>query len=110
MESVTFFVKGSSFEPYRVVFSLDGQRMTAECSCQAGQNGQVCKHRVDILIGDFSAVVEKNILIQEKFLNRIKGTNLLDKLLLFKEAEKQLEIQKKKVEFSKKELAKIMRG
>ena len=49
---ISFLVQGSANEPYQVVFAKRGLNITAHCTCPAGQVGQYCKHRLDILKGD----------------------------------------------------------
>ena len=56
-----FMVQGSQPEPYKVVFKKNGSDLRASCSCRAGVNGLLCKHRLSILNGDMSAVVSENI-------------------------------------------------
>ena len=34
---IKFLVQGSSDEPYEVIFSKEGGRFTASCTCTAGQ-------------------------------------------------------------------------
>jgi uncharacterized Zn finger protein len=56
-EELTILVKGSSADPYELIFIKDGASLTAICTCPAGSFGNLCKHRVAILDGDTSAVV-----------------------------------------------------
>jgi uncharacterized Zn finger protein len=110
METIKFLVQGSSNEPYEVTFYFDGQNMNALCTCQAGQNGQLCKHRLEILDGNNSKIVSPNKADSKKIVTLFKGTPLESKLRQLNEVEKELEFLKKKVELTKKELVKIMRG
>lgn len=110
MQTIKFLIQGSSEVPYEVSFYFDGQNMNALCTCQAGQNGQICKHRLDTLNGDTSKIVSDNRSDVKLVLELFRGTPLENKLKQLKDAEKELEIVKKKVEATKKEIAKIMRG
>jgi len=57
MREVVVEVQGSSEEPYTVtVIQLPGA-LHMNCTCQAGQLMQLCKHRLAILDGDLSAIV-----------------------------------------------------
>ena len=48
--NLQFLVQGSSAEPYET-FVQAGKELSASCTCQAGQNGSHCKHRLNILEG-----------------------------------------------------------
>jgi hypothetical protein len=56
-----FLVQGSEPSPYEVVFRKIGTELKADCSCRAGINKILCKHRLSILNGDKSAVVSQNL-------------------------------------------------
>jgi hypothetical protein len=55
-----FLVQGSDPVPYTVSFKKTDNDLRASCSCRAGKNGLLCKHRLSILNGDKNAVVSKN--------------------------------------------------
>ncbi len=57
---IEFLVKGSQAEPYSVKFLLDGSSLIATCSCQAGEMGVHCKHRLRILLGNPVGIVSNN--------------------------------------------------
>ena len=57
MEELTLHVKGSTSDPYELIFIKDGDSLTALCNCPAGTFGNFCKHRVACLHGSRSAVV-----------------------------------------------------
>ena len=58
---IKFLVQGSSDEPYDVIFSKEGGRFTASCTCTAGQYGRCCKHRLNILADKRNAIVSDNL-------------------------------------------------
>ena len=60
MQELTFLVKGSSKDPYEVIFIKDGDSLTAICNCPAGTYGNVCKHRVSILDGSTQSLSSDN--------------------------------------------------
>ena len=60
MEQTTFKVKGSAAEPYELTFIKDGDSLTALCTCPAGEFGNVCKHRTNILEGKIAGIVSEN--------------------------------------------------
>jgi hypothetical protein len=55
-----FLVQGSEPAPYRVIFKRTETDLKATCTCRAGKNGILCKHRLSILDGDKKAVVSEN--------------------------------------------------
>lgn len=56
METLRFKVHGSAGDIYDVEFMRDGLHLRATCTCAAGAKGQYCKHRLDLLNGDVTAV------------------------------------------------------
>jgi uncharacterized Zn finger protein len=48
MEEICFLVQGSAEEPYKVTFRKKGNNLSAYCTCPAGENGQYCKHRIEV--------------------------------------------------------------
>lgn len=60
MEQATFKVRGSAAEPYELTFIKDGDSLTALCTCPAGEFGNVCKHRTNILDGKTAAITSGN--------------------------------------------------
>jgi hypothetical protein len=51
-----FHVKGSEPDPYTVKVSLPPLKIS--CTCQAGENGRICKHRKMILEGADPGIVK----------------------------------------------------
>lgn len=60
MERTTIKVAGSATEPYELTFIKDGDSLTALCSCPAGEFGNICKHRINVLNGKTDAVSGDN--------------------------------------------------
>ncbi len=56
MEQTTIKVTGSATEPYELTFIKDGTSLTALCTCPAGEFGNICKHRINVLDGKTAAV------------------------------------------------------
>ena len=54
---LVFKVQGSEDDPYTVTFTRDGNNVTATCECRASIFGLQCKHRINLLLGDVTAVV-----------------------------------------------------
>lgn len=58
--TLEFLVQGSEASPYTVIFTIDGVKLTATCTCRAGIMGNLCKHRLNILNNDTSNITSNN--------------------------------------------------
>ncbi len=54
---VTFLIKGSGKEPYKVTFQKNNEHIYAGCNCAARKGGIVCKHIMNVLDGDITDMV-----------------------------------------------------
>lgn len=55
-----FDIKSSSSEEiYAVIFKFD-KLTSISCTCQAGLNNLLCKHRLNLMDGDITALVNKS--------------------------------------------------
>lgn len=77
-------VRGSSGNSYTVRFSLEENRITAFCSCPAGDNQQLCKHVIRIMNGDDSILYDssqkQDFVAISSHLKRTTVPSLLSKL------------------------------
>lgn len=70
-------VQGSAKTPYDVTFYLDEtQQIVATCSCPAGQNGTHCKHRIRILNGDVSDVIDGDLSVLSQIISHYQKSDL----------------------------------
>jgi len=60
MKIADFKVLGSEGDIYEIGFTQSPQGLKVTCSCKAGQNGMFCRHRLQLLAGDFSELHEKS--------------------------------------------------
>ena len=86
-ERMQFLVQGSSAEPYEVTFVQAGKELSASCTCQAGQNGLHCKHRLNILEGsqydhDTDVIIIKQLTTKTLFAGEDKNERKLAKTKL----------------------------
>jgi SWIM zinc finger len=51
-------VYGSEGDIYRISFVKGDSGIKVHCTCKAGTNGQFCRHRLALLAGDRSALVD----------------------------------------------------
>ena len=106
---ISFYVKGSSEEPYLVIFVKRSENnLSAYCSCPAGENGMYCKHRFNILDGKSDAIVSDNIddvtIIQKWY----SGSDIELARVNIKPLEKEIAKLKQKLTKAKKEVSKAM--
>ena len=105
MEKIKFLVQGSAPEPYIVVFHKNGNNLTAQCSCPAGENGMYCKHRFRIMEGSNENIVSNNISDVKLVATWLIGSDVEIAIKELKLAEDELLLAKKKVSDYKKKLA-----
>jgi len=110
MDQKIIFVQGSSFEPYKVVFTRrSNTNLTAHCSCPAGENGLYCKHRLEILAGNTGAVLNPNSDDIKTVQSWLIGSDVEKALLRVNELQEEAARIKKALNLAKVDLAKAMR-
>lgn len=105
-EQISFSVQGST-SIYEVVFSR-GDDVSATCTCNAGQMGQHCKHRLSILAGDGAAITSENKALVADILAWLPGTKLAGAFAEMVNAEGAAEQAKKRLAAAKKAFARAM--
>lgn len=110
MTTVSFAVRGSAAEPYLVTFHLAQGTLAAFCTCPAGDQGQACKHRLSILAGDTSGIVDVDPEAVTAVRSAMVGTPLAAALLSLAQAEAEAAAAKADVTAAKKQVAAAMRG
>jgi uncharacterized Zn finger protein len=108
MEQLTLHVKGSSSDPYELTFIKDGDSLTALCDCPAGTFGNLCKHRVAILDGDSSSVVDDDAVKTATVVQWLTGTDVEASLAEMREVEARADSPKSDLMAAKRKLAKAM--
>lgn len=110
MDEVSFKVRGSASDPYRVKFvKRSSENLSAYCTCPAGENGQYCKHRFSILDGKTDGIVSENTDQVKIIISWLPGTDLEVALNEMKRLEVEAAKVKKELSAAKKEVAKAMR-
>jgi len=109
MEEISFLVQGSAEEPYRVTFRKSGNNLSAYCTCPAGENGQYCKHRINILCGITHGIVSCNEAEVHLVTSWVPNTDVEVALSAFIDAERQYERAKLEFSSAKKRLARAFR-
>jgi uncharacterized Zn finger protein len=108
VESVKFTVAGSQGDQYAVVFEVTGGTAKAFCTCQAGTNGQYCKHRFSIMDGDVSRLSSGNTADVVRLKDLMQGTDLAAAYVRVLQAEADCAAAKKELDAAKKACARIM--
>lgn len=106
-----FEMKGSRGDIYAVTAERVGHdaiRMT--CSCQAGENGAHCHHRIELLRGDVTALASGNGNDVVVLASLIKGSTLEVALTAFVAAEAALEQAKRVRASAGKRLSRLLQG
>ena len=89
---------------------LDGNNLSAFCTCLAGINGQYCKHRLGILRGETKGIVSDNKSDATVVASWLPGTDIEQALLGVSNAEKSPAADKASLSAAKKHLARVMRN
>jgi len=109
MDIVIFAVQGSATEPYEVKFNRRSPtNLSAYCSCPAGQRGQYCKHRFNIMAGIETGIVSNNSQDVQIVRSWVPGTDLEFAIDNMRELENSAKEMKKQLASAKKKVAKAM--
>jgi hypothetical protein len=99
--------KSSSGNPYNVRFYLEANRVSAFCSCPAGENRKLCKHIIQIINGEDSILFDinqKNLM--SEVVSHLRNTNIPHLISDLRENEILLEKAQENVKKAKKTLEK----
>lgn len=103
-----FLVQGSEPSPYKVVFKKIGTDLKADCSCRAGTNKILCKHRLSILNGDKGAVVSKNVDQVAEVASWLAGSTVAEAMSEVISLESQKKFIEAKIKLAKKLVARAL--
>jgi uncharacterized Zn finger protein len=110
MERIDFLVQGSAATPYALTFERRAERIVATCSCPAGANGVLCKHRLAILNGQGAGIVSGNHAQVERVAAWLDGSELAADLASLDTAERALAHAKAALASMRKRVAAALRG
>ena len=109
MQRITFLVKGSAQDPYKVTFASDGVNLSASCTCPAGaKKGTHCKHRIGVLQGESKGIVSDNVADGQTVLSWLPGTALEAALAELSDAEQRAQEAQAALKRVKADVARIM--
>jgi uncharacterized Zn finger protein len=107
VKEICFAVQGSEEEPYEVTFiKRSDTKLSAYCTCPAGEHGQYCKHRFRILDGLTDGIVSNNLHEVKEVNAWLPGTDVEIALIKMRELAAEAERIKKALQKAKKEMAK----
>ena len=110
MQELYFKVQGSAPEPYEVSFIRRAQNnLSAFCTCPAGEKGQYCKHRINILAGITTGIVSMNEADVKTVTSWLPGTDIERAIIKMIALEKEAEKIKLALSAAKRDVAKSMR-
>ena len=107
-QELRFAVAGSTGAVYEIVAVRDGGTIRLGCTCDAGANGQACKHRLALIEGDTSAIISANAHEAALLPSWLAGTPLDAAFRRLAEAEAALAAAKRTVTSAKKALGRTM--
>ena len=110
MKNLTISVVSDSGNFYNVTFKKADDVFTSSCNCTAGEHGQICKHRLNILNGDLSGTrdIKRDDILA--MLTWFKETRAEEALKQLNSAQNELEQAKKRLASAKKQLSRILNG
>ncbi|MFW6046992.1 MAG: hypothetical protein ACOCP4_04315 [Candidatus Woesearchaeota archaeon] len=103
-------VKSSSSESiYSVVFEIDNDTLRVHCDCQAGIYGKLCKHKINILEGDTSNIIDlKEYNEISDILSKVNNSDFATKNNSVKEIDNEIKKMNSKKKKLKKELEQML--
>ena len=107
---LAFQVQGSAAEPYTVKVQKIGEKFIATCSCAAGEQGVICKHRLGIFAGSSAGLINANAEDLMQVGNWLDGSEAQATLQEIKSLEKEAERVKKSIATAKKKLSALVLG
>ncbi len=73
----SFMVKGSGENIYEVLFERIGDSLSVRCTCRAGSLNQMCKHKLQLLSGEYGGLIgDEHEFIEEGLSEIIRGTDV----------------------------------
>lgn len=101
MEETIKINSSSTNEIYDVTFKIENNLISINCNCRAGLVKTLCKHRLGLIDGDYTAILNKDetILLNDIFskIDKSKITNLFVELNRIEKEIKDLDSLKKKM-------------
>ena len=108
-EQLNFVVLNSAGDgQYNIAAYRSGREVRMTCECEAGANGQHCKHRLALLWGDVTALSSANPGDVATLNTWLSGTPLEAALSEVAALEREAEVVRKRLSQAKKRLGKVL--
>jgi hypothetical protein len=101
MEQYEFLVKGNNGN-YEIIFTKNHDQLRVTCTCQAGEHGIFCKHRIAILKGDTTNILSGNEAQIAEIMGLLRGTKLEKALVQLEAAQDNYDLAHKQLANAKK--------
>lgn len=111
MPNYSFYIQGSSSDPYEVTVKYSDKKFNIFCDCPAGELGQNCKHKLQIINGELSKpskVVSGDLNQLALIPEVVKNFPIMGALEELKELELEAENLKKQISSHKKKIARLL--
>ena len=111
MQYYSFYIQGSSSEPYEVIVKYSEKKFNIFCDCPAGILGQNCKHKLQVINGDLSKpskIVSGDLDKLSSISEIVKNFPIVDALTDLTALEKEAENIKKQISVQKKKIARLL--
>ena len=107
---ISIKAKSSSGDPYDVEFLVESNKLSVFCNCRAGQFGQLCKHKTELLAGDQSRLFDESeaTLLDELAKVISRASELREVATQIAESEKTIRIEQATLKRIKKDFAAIL--
>jgi len=111
MKTYSFFVQGSSSEPYEILVKYSDKKFNIFCNCPAGELGQNCKHKLQIIKGELSKpsqIISGDLDKLSLIFDIVKNYPISDALLELEALEAEADKIKKLISAHKKKVARLL--
>jgi len=105
-----YYVQGSAATPYLLSLERTMDRLTISCSCKAGVNNTLCKHRLALLSGNFVGASAAPGSTLDGIRDLVNGSDIESLYQEFLVIDRELGELKARHGKTKKLLARTMRG
>lgn len=110
MKRLVFYVQGSAAEPYKVTFERVENNLNGYCTCPAGDKGQHCKHRTNMLYGVLDGIVNPDFDDLFRLRSWIPGTDVEQALTELQAADEAFKDAESRFKAAKKNLSRALRS
>ena len=107
MDVIRILIQGSQAEPYEVSFKRVPNGAIVKCTCQAGKLVALCKHKVALLQGDMTDVIDGGDALST-VLAWVVQSPIVAAMAEYTDSERTLDAAKVRNATAKKALAKAM--